>query len=114
VDGLRARRRGEQGTQAAIRMGDEVRTVTERLGNVASVDFEILPIGGRALAEPAAIQDEEGPAIGQRVLGLPRRGPARDAPVYEQDPRSITAPLDVQMGHSLGRAPASIMAMRAW
>ena len=99
MDGLRARRCGEQGTHTAIRMGDEVRTVTQCLGNVASIDFEVLTIGWRALAEAAAIQNEDCAAIGQWVLRLPCRCPAGDAPVYEQGPRSITMPFDVQMRH---------------
>jgi hypothetical protein len=45
-------------------MGDEVRAFAQRLGDVARVDFEVLTIGGRALAEAAAIHNEDGATIG--------------------------------------------------
>ncbi len=104
--GARASGSGQQGTHAAIRMGDEMCTVAQRLGDIASVDFEILAIGCRARAKSSAIQNEQGAAIRQRVLDLPGRGPARDAPVYEQSPGSVTTPVDVQVGHLLSVAPS--------
>ena len=95
LDGVWASCRGQQRADAAIRMSDEVCTVAQRLGDVARVDLEVLSVRRWTLAKPASIQNEQCPAIGKRVLGLPCRYPARDAPVYEQDPRPLTAALDV-------------------
>jgi hypothetical protein len=44
VDGLRVRCGGQQRTNTPIRMSNQVRAFTQRLGDVASVDLEVLAV----------------------------------------------------------------------
>jgi hypothetical protein len=45
-------------------MGDQVRTIAQCLGDVATVDLEVLTISSWTLAEAPAIQDEHRAAVG--------------------------------------------------
>jgi hypothetical protein len=73
----------EQDAQAAIGMSHEVSAIAHELGDVFSINSEILASSGRASPVTPPVRHQETKAfIGERSLSLPLVGSCREGAVH--------------------------------
>jgi len=79
-------------------MADEMRAVTEQLGDQRRLGREVPAGQRRAAGEPRPVRHDQRPALGERELVAPRAAGVDDAAVHEHDARAGAEPQDVEVG----------------
>ena len=62
----------------------------EHVGHQRCVRVEVDPIDRRVRSEPGSLDHDEVEPLGERLLNRPRRPPAHDAAVNEDEPLHLT------------------------